>query len=68
MFPWLESPLSFREGCWQLGAAPGGLRIGRPAVDGEYFAGAVDEARVYSGVVDDMSNVRMAGLGGDSSL
>ncbi len=48
--------------------ATGGLQIGRSAVDGDYFAGAVDEVRAYSGVVDDMSIVRMAGLGGDSSL
>ncbi|WP_103535343.1 LamG domain-containing protein [Streptomyces sp. SM11] len=48
----------------------GGLQVGRSAQGGgsEYFAGALDEVRVYAGVVDPTGVSRMNQLTGDTDL
>ncbi|MGW6969938.1 LamG domain-containing protein [Streptomyces zaomyceticus] len=44
--------------------ATGGLQVGRSAIGGaEYFAGAVDEVRVYNGALDTPSLVQLAATG-----
>ncbi|MFE0732947.1 LamG domain-containing protein [Streptomyces antibioticus] len=46
-----------------LWSATGGLQVGRSLRgDGEYFAGAIDEVRVYSGAADAIAVQRMSGL------
>ncbi|MCU8589115.1 LamG domain-containing protein [Streptomyces sp. A13(2022)] len=47
-----------------------GLQVGRSAQDGgsEYFAGALDEIRVYDGVVDPIGIARMSQLTEDTDL
>lgn len=51
-------------------ASSGGLQVGRSAQGGgrEYFAGALDEVRVYSGAVDPIGITRMRQLTGDPDL
>ncbi|MFI0988033.1 LamG domain-containing protein [Streptomyces exfoliatus] len=45
-------------------AATGGLQVGRSSLgSAEYFAGAVDEVRVYGGALDKTSIVQLAGTG-----
>jgi hypothetical protein len=48
----------------------GGLQVGRSAKGGgsDYFAGALDEVRVYSGAVDPIGITRMRQLTGDPDL
>ncbi|MDX2676806.1 LamG domain-containing protein [Streptomyces sp. NY05-11A] len=46
-----------------LWSATGGLQVGRSLLgDSEYFAGAIDEVRVYSGAADPITVERMASL------
>ncbi|MEV7237574.1 LamG domain-containing protein [Streptomyces sp. NPDC051020] len=47
-----------------LWSATGGLQVGRSALDGgsEYFAGAIDEVRAYSGAADPVAIRQMAAL------
>lgn len=49
-------------------AATRGLQIGRSAVGGEYFAGSIDEVRVYAGAADETAVGRMNQLTGDADL
>ncbi len=43
-------------------AATGGLQVGRSARgNAEYFAGAIDEVRVYNGALDPMAVIQLAG-------
>ncbi|MFD8347590.1 LamG domain-containing protein [Streptomyces coelicoflavus] len=48
----------------------GGLQVGRSAQGGgsEYFAGALDEVRVYAGVIDPIGIARMSQLTEDTDL
>lgn len=48
----------------------GGLQVGRSAQSGgsDYFAGVIDEVRVYAGAVDPVSISRMSVPSGDPDM